>query len=75
MILSIAQLRKIVRAGGGLYLDASEFTLDQLTELANAAQAGAKGSIALRNVAGMSAAQLATLAALAPGLVSFEISG
>jgi hypothetical protein len=75
VILTIVQLKQIIRAGGGLSLDASLFTLHQLTEIVEAAQAGGKASVSLHNVAGLNATQLAELAALAPGLVSFEISG
>lgn len=74
MILTIAQLAQIARAGGGLSLDASQFTFSQIMEVVEAAQAGGKASISLHNVAGLTAIQLAALAALAPGLVSFAIS-
>lgn len=74
MILTIVQLKRIAAAGGGLSLDASLFTFNQLADIVGAAAAGAKGSVSLRNVAGLNATQLAELAALAPGLVSFEIS-
>jgi hypothetical protein len=74
VILTILQLKRIAKAGGGLSLDASLFTFNQLADIVGAAGAGGKGSVSLRNVAGLNAAQLAELAESAPGLVSFEIS-
>ena len=74
MILTIGQLAQIARSGGGLSLDASQFTFNQLAQVLEAAQAGAKASISLHNIAGLNANQLAALAVLAPGLVSFEVS-
>jgi len=75
VILTIVQLKEIARAGGGLSLDASQFTFNQIMEIVEAAQAGGKASVSLHNVAGLNAMQLVELAVLAPGLVSFEISG
>ena len=75
MILTIAQLHEIVRAGGGLSLDASQFTFNQIRGIVEAAQTGGKASVTLHNVAGLNALQLLELASLAPGLVSFAISG
>ena len=74
MVLTIAQLCEIARAGGGLSLDASQFTYRQIAQVVEAAQAGGTASVALHNVAGLTATQLRDLAALAPGLVSFTIS-
>lgn len=74
MILTIVQLKRIAKAGGGLSLDASLYTFNQLTDIVGAGASGGKGSVSLRNVAGLNATQLAQLAELAPGLVSFEIS-
>jgi hypothetical protein len=74
MILTVEQLKRIVSAGGSLSLDASSFTLNQVVEIAEAAQAGRKGSLTLHNVAGINAAQLTELAALAPGLVTFDLA-
>jgi hypothetical protein len=74
VILTILQLKRIAKAGGGLSLDASLFTFNQLADIVGAAGAGGKGSVSLRSVAGLNATQLAELAEIAPGLVSFEIS-
>lgn len=75
MILTIEQLKQIVAAGGGLVLDAPTFTLSQLRELAEAAQAGGKkGSLTLHNVSGLNAEQLADLSTLAPGQIVFDLT-
>jgi hypothetical protein len=75
MILTIVQLKQIALAGGGLSLDASQFTYNQVKEIIEAAQAGGKALISLHNVIGLNVTQLVALATLAPGLVMFEIAG
>lgn len=75
MILTIEQLTRILAAGGGLTLDASTFTLNQLRQLAVAAEAGAtKSSLTLHNVSGLTAEQFAGLATLAPGQIEFDLT-
>lgn len=74
MIMTQEQLRQIVVAGGGLTLDATTLTFDQLRSLGAAAHLG-KTSITLTRVAGLTAGQLAELAALAPGLMTFDLTG
>lgn len=74
MILTQLQLQDIARAGGGLSLDASLFTYAQITAIIQAARDGGKATVSLQHVGGLSAAQVVTLASLAPGQVSFDIS-
>jgi hypothetical protein len=74
MLLTVHQLKQVAAAGGGLTLDASAFTFNQLEEIVAAADAGG-AQVSLRGVGGLTAAHLAELAALAPGRVSFDLSG
>jgi hypothetical protein len=71
MIISIEQLKKIVGAGGGVVLDASTMTFSQLKEVAESPHSG-KAAITLRNISGLTAAQLSELATAAPRLIVFE---
>lgn len=74
MIITIEQLKAIAGAGGGLSLDASAMTFNQLRELCVAARTGT-ASLSLKTVGGLTAAQLRELAELAPRLVSFDLTG
>jgi len=73
MIITVEQLTQIVAAGGGLVLDASKMTLNQIKEIIPAAKAN-KARITLKNVSDMTAGQLMEIAGLAPGLVTFNLS-
>ena len=73
MIFTQQQLTAIAQAGGGLTVDASTLTFEQLRALAIAADGG-KAVIVVKNVSGLTAAQLQTLAAEAPGLISFDLT-
>ena len=73
MIVTNEQLKAIVGAGGGLVLDATAFTPNQLREIVSAA-APNKAGLTLKNVSGLTADQLLELAALAPGLIAFDLS-
>lgn len=73
MILTVEQLRRIADAGGGLELDASQFTLTQLEVIVAAANSGS-ATLTLHNIANLTAAQLTELAAAAPGLISFDLT-
>jgi hypothetical protein len=73
VIITNEQLKQIVSAGGGLVLDASTFTLNQLREIVSAAPP-AKASITIKNLSGLTAAQLHELASLAPGLIVFDLT-
>jgi hypothetical protein len=74
MILTIEQLKRVAAAGGGFVLDASGFTFNQIRDISAAAAAG-KARLTLRNLSGMTAGQLAELAAIAPGLLVFDLTG
>jgi hypothetical protein len=73
MIITGEQLRQIVAVGGGLVLDASAMTLNQIRDVIPAANTN-KASITLKNLSGMTAGQLEEIAGLAPGLVTFDLS-
>jgi hypothetical protein len=76
MILTIEQLRRIIAAGGGLVLNAPDYTFGQLEEFAQTTQtASRRGSLTLKGVSGLTAEQLADLAALAPGQIVFDLGG
>jgi len=74
MIITMEQLIQIAAAGGGLTLDASAFTFNQLRDVATAADGG-KARLTLKNFANLTAGQLTELAGLAPGLITFDLSG
>lgn len=73
MILTDHQLNAIALAGGGLVVDAPTLTFNQLHELAASAHDG-RAQLVVKNVAGLSAEQLRTLASTAPGLISFDLT-
>ena len=73
MLITNSQIEKIVAAGGGVILDASSMTLNQIKGIVAAANAnGAR--ITLKNVAALTAAQLEELAGLAPALLTFDLT-
>lgn len=74
MILTIDQLKRIASSGGGLVIDASSFTFNQISDITAAAAAG-KATLTVHNLAGLTASQLTQLAVLAPGLITFDLSG
>lgn len=73
MIITTEQLKQIVSAGGGLVIDASTMTFNQIKDISLAANSG-KATITVRNFAGLTAVQLNQLAVLAPGLISFDFT-
>jgi hypothetical protein len=73
MIITTEQLKQIAGAGGGLVLDASTLTFNQIKDISSAANSG-KAIITVKNFAGLTAVQLNELAALAPGLISFDFT-
>lgn len=73
MIITTEQLKRIIGAGGGLIIDASTLTFNQLKDLSPAANT-AKARITVRNLSGLTALQLNELAALAPGLIVFDLT-
>lgn len=74
MILSTEQLVEIAKAGGGLTMDASSMTFNEIRAITTAANAG-KAKITLKKVAGFTWIQLKELGALAPGLITFDLTG
>jgi hypothetical protein len=73
MIITTEQLKHITGAGGGLILDASTMTFNQLKDILPAANSG-KARIILKYLSGLTAAQLNELANLAPGLIVFDLT-
>jgi hypothetical protein len=73
MILSIDQHKHVLRAGGGFVLDSTNYTFVQLKDMAAAAKTG-NATMTVKNVSGFTADQLAELAALAPGLIVFDLA-
>jgi len=73
VIFSQQQLEQIAAAGGGLTLDGSTLTYNQLRDIAAAAGTG-KAQISVKNLSNLTAAQLTQLAALAPGLIAFDLT-
>jgi hypothetical protein len=73
MILTSEQLQQVVSAGGGLVIDGSTMTLSQLRQVVSTASIN-KATITVKRTSGLTAAQLAELAALAPGLVVFDLT-
>jgi hypothetical protein len=67
------QLNSIAQAGGGLVVDAPTMTFNQLHDLATAANNG-NAQLVIKNVAGLTTEQLRALAAIAPGLISFDLT-
>ncbi len=74
MVISIEQFVEIATAGGGLTMDASTMTFNQLRAITAAANTG-KAKITLKKVGGLAAFQLKELGALAPGLITFDLTG
>jgi hypothetical protein len=74
LIITSEQFKHILAAGGGFVIDASTMTFNQIKEIAPAANAN-KAGITLKNVSGMTSGQLAEIAALAPGLIVFDLTG
>ncbi len=73
MIFTIEQLKQVTGSGGGLVIDASTLTFNQIRDV-SAAASGGKARITLKNVSGLTAGQLHELAALAPGLIVFDLT-
>jgi hypothetical protein len=73
MILTTDQLKHIVTAGGGFVIDASTMTFNQIRDISAAAAKG-KAKITLKNLSGLTSFQLNKLAALAPGMIVFDLT-
>jgi len=75
MIFTIEQLKQITSTGGGLVIDASAMTFNQIRDVSAAANAG-KAKLTVKNFSmTLTAQQLSDLAALAPGLIVFDLTG
>ena len=72
MILTIDQLCGIAAAGGGLVLDASSFTFNQMAEICAAAATG-QAHVSIHHVSALTFQQLRDLASAAPGRVTFDL--
>jgi hypothetical protein len=73
MIITTEQLKQIVTAGGGLVIDATTMTFNQIMDVTAAAKIG-KAQMTVKNVSGLTAGQLAELAAAAPTLIVFDLT-
>jgi hypothetical protein len=73
MIITIAQFKNMIAAGAGLVIDASSLTPPQLRDLVTAA-AAAQTQLAIKNVSGFTPDHLAQLAAMAPKLLTFDLT-
>ncbi len=73
MIFTIEQLKQVTGSGGGLVLDASTLTFNQIRDVTAAANGG-KARITVKNLSGLTAGQLHELALLAPGLIVFDLT-
>ena len=73
MIITTDQLKQIVATGGGLVLDVSKLTFNQLKDILSVAN-GSKAQITLKNLSGLTAMQLQELSSLAPSLIAFDLT-
>jgi len=73
MIVTNEQLKQIASVGGGLVIDASTMTFNQIRGIIAAANIG-NAQITLKNLSGLTAVQLSQLANLAPGLIAFDLT-
>jgi hypothetical protein len=74
VILTHEQLKAILAAGGGVVVEAPMMTVVQLRALCTAAAAGG-GSLTIKRCSALDAALLVELASLAPGRVTFDLTG
>ncbi len=74
MILTHGQLKAILAAGGGVVVEAPMMTVVQLRALCTAVAAGG-GALTIKRCAAFDATLLVELAALAPGRVTFDLTG
>ncbi|NYF91595.1 hypothetical protein RBB79_18215 [Tunturiibacter empetritectus] len=65
--------KQIADTGGGLTLDASTLTFNQLRDITTAASSG-KAKITVKNLTSLTSLQLGELSALAPGLIVFDLT-
>jgi hypothetical protein len=73
MILTTAQLKDILKAGGSLIVDASKMTPNQIVEMASAAATNRAARLTLKNAASVIPQHLITLSSLAPGQIVFDL--
>lgn len=73
MILTTDQLNHVLASGGCLVLDGTTMTLNQLRDLAAHAKTG-NAKLTIKRVGNFTADQLQRVAALAPGLVTFDLT-
>ena len=73
MIITTEQLKQVAAGGGGLVIDATTMTFNQLMEVTVATKTG-KAQMTVKNVSGLTAGQLAELAAAAPTLIVFDLT-
>jgi hypothetical protein len=71
--MTVEQLKQIAAVGGGLVIDATTLTFKQIAEISVVAKTG-NARIKLKNPSSLTAGQLAAIAALAPGLIVFDLT-
>ena len=74
MSKSVTDLRAIASSGGGMVLDASNFSVTDLCAIASSAS-GSGARITLRNVGAISTADLRAIASSSSGCVVFDFFG
>ncbi|MDB6101930.1 MAG: hypothetical protein JWO52_1929 [Gammaproteobacteria bacterium] len=73
MIITTEQIKQIAFAGGGLVIDAQALSFQQLKGVAGAANSG-KAALTVTSPSSLTVAELLELAALAPGLINFDLT-
>lgn len=73
MILTTDQLNHVIASGGCLVLDGTTMTLNQIRDLAAHAKAS-NVKLTIKRVGNLTADQMQQVAALAPGLVTFDLT-
>ncbi len=73
MMITTVQLRKIIAAGGGVVVDGSRTTMQQLKEIATEA-VKSNVKITIRNATNITSHHLEQLASMAPGLITFALT-
>lgn len=72
MIKPLSQLKDVLAAGGNMVIDASTWTMSDLTQLAAEAK-NANVELTIKSSGGLTSEQLKQLATAAPGLITFEL--
>lgn len=74
MILTMTHVKAIFEAGGGLVVDASKMSPNQIRDMVAALPANKAARLTLKNTASIIPQHLVTLSALAPGQIVFDVT-